>query len=168
MGDGQALSSGGYRGQMTSENQPLEFIREIRFENDDYFDQKKMLGKLDQLIQAWGKELLRNQYIAEIPDSEYAWLEVLERDIHWKDLKDQWDFYLVSSLIFFVLMREDIKRDFLLQPYNVQGQRLERWLRRQKRYMTPLSREVVTQFCICYSLSQERKPIRVRYKEFKE
>ena len=153
---------------MTSENQSLEFIRELRFESDDFFDQKIMIDKLDQLIQAWGKELLRNQYIDEIPDSEYAWLEVLERDIHWKDLKDQWDFYLVSSLIFFVLMREDIKRDFLLQPYNVQGQRLERWLRRQRRYMTPLSREVVTRFCLCYSLSGERKPIRVRYKEFKE
>jgi len=153
---------------MTSENQSLEFIRELRFESDDLFDQKIMIDKLDHLIQAWGKELLRNQYIDEIPDSEYAWLEVLERDIHWKDLKDQWDFYLVSSLIFFVLMREDIKRDFLLQPYNVQGQRLERWLRRQRRYMTPLSREVVTRFCLCYSLSGERKPIRVRYKEFKE
>ena len=153
---------------MTSENQSYEFIRELRFESDEFFDQKTMINKLDQLIQAWGKELLRNQYIDEIPDSEYAWLEVLERDIHWKDLKDQWDFYLVSSLIFFVLMREDIKRDFLLQPYNVQGQRLERWLRRQRRYMTPLSREVVTRFCLCYSLSGERKPIRVRYKEFKE
>jgi hypothetical protein len=153
---------------MKSENQSHEFIRELRFESDEFFDQKTMIDKLDQLIQAWGKELLRNQYIDEIPDSEYAWLEVLERDIHWKDLKDQWDFYLVSSLIFFVLMREDIKRDFLLQPYNVQGQRLERWLRRQRRYMTPLSREVVTRFCLCYSLSGERKPIRVRYKEFKE
>jgi hypothetical protein len=168
MGDGQAISSGECRGHMTSENQSHEFIRELRFESDEFFDQKTMIDKLDQLIQAWGKELLWNQYIDEIPDSEYAWLEVLERDIHWKDLKDQWDFYLVSSLIFFVLMREDIKRDFLLQPYNVQGQRLERWLRRQRRYMTPLSREVVTRFCLCYSLSGERKPIRVRYKEFKE
>jgi hypothetical protein len=153
---------------MTSENQSLEFIREIRFESDDFFDQQKMLEKLERLIQAWGAELLRNHYIEEIPDSEYAWLEAMERDIHWKDLKNQWDFYLVGSLIFFVLMREDIKRGFLLQPYNVQGQRLERWLRRLNRYTTPLSREVATQFCLCYSLSQERKPIRVRYKEFKD
>lgn len=152
---------------MKSENQSIEFIRELRFESDDFFDQKTMIDKLDQLIQAWGKELLRNHYIDEIPDSEYAWLEVLERDIHWRDLENQWDFYLVSCLIFFVLMREDIKRDFLLQPYNVLGQRLERWLLRLKRYMTPLTREVVTQFCVCYGLSQERKPIRVRYKEFK-
>jgi hypothetical protein len=152
---------------MNSENLSREFIRELRFESDDFFDQKRMIEKLDQLIQAWGMELLRNNLIDEIPDSEYAWLEVLERDIHWKDLKNQWDFYLVSCLIFFVLMREDIKRDFLLQPYNVQGQRLERWLHRQHRYITSLSREVITQFCLCYSLSGERKPIRVRYKEFK-
>jgi len=26
---------------MKAENQSLEFIRDIRFENDDYFDQKK-------------------------------------------------------------------------------------------------------------------------------
>ena len=153
---------------MTSENQSHEFIRELRFESDEFFDQKRMIEKLDQLIQAWGEELLRNQYIDKIPDSEYAWLEVLERDIDWKDLENQWDCYVAGCLVFFVMLREDIKRDFLLQPYNVQGQRLERWLRRSHRYMTPLSREVVTQFCLCYSLSGERKPIRVRYKEFKE
>jgi hypothetical protein len=153
---------------MKSDNQSLELIRELRFESNDFFNQQIMLDKLDRLIQAWGQELLRSQYIDEIPDSENSWLSVLERDIHWTDLKDPWDAYLVSSLIFFVLMREDIKRDFLLQPYNVQGQRLERWLWRLKRYLTPLSRDVVTQFCICYSLSQERKPIRVRYKEFRE
>lgn len=153
---------------MNPENQPLEFIREVRFESGDFFDQNKMVAKLDQLIQAWGGELLRNGYIDAIPASEYAWLEALERGIYLKDLKDQWHIYLVSCLIFFVLMREDIKRDFLLQPYNVVGQRLERWLHRQHRYVTPLSRDVITQFCLCYSLSGERKPIRVRYKEFKE
>ena len=153
---------------MKSENQSPEFLRELRFESDEFFDQKRMIEKLNQLIQAWGKDLLQNHHIDEIPDSEFAWLEVLERDIDWKDLKDQWDSYVAGCLIFFVLMREDIKRDFLLQPYNVQGQRLERWLRRLQRYMTPLSREVVTQFCLCYSLSGERKPIRVRYKEFKD
>jgi len=153
---------------MNSENQSPELIRETRFETDDFFDQKRMIEKLDQLIQAWGKELLRNHFIDEIPNSENAWLEVLERDIHWEDLRDQWDFYLISCLIFFVLMREDIKRDFLIQPYNVLGQRLERWLHRQHRYITPLSRDVITQFCLCYSLSGERKPIRVRYKEFKD
>ena len=152
---------------MKSENQSPELIRELRFEPVDYFDQQKMLTKLDRLIQAWGEDLLRSRHIEQLPDSELAWLDALERDIHWEDLKDQWDFYLVSCLIFFVLMREDIRRGFLLQPYNVQGQRLERWLGRLRRYMTPLTRDVVTQFCICYSLSQERKPIRVRYKEFK-
>jgi hypothetical protein len=152
---------------MKSEIQSLEFIRELSFESDDFFDQNKMLTKLDALIQAWGNELLRNRYIDTIPDSEYAWLEVLERDIYWKDLNNQWDLYLVGCLIFFVLMREDIKRDFLLQPYNVQGQRLERWLRRLRRHMTPLTQKVVTQFCLCYSLSEERIPIRVRYKMLK-
>jgi hypothetical protein len=153
---------------MNSENQPPELIRDLRFESDDFFDQKKMVDKLDLLVQAWGRELLRRRYIDGIPDSESAWLEVLERDIHWDDLENQWDYYLVSCLIFFVLMREDIKRDFLLQPYNVQGQRLERWLWRLRRYMTPLTRAVVTQFCLNYSLCQERQPIRVRYKEIKD
>jgi len=153
---------------MNSENKPIEMIREVRFESSDFFDQKIMIAKLDQLIQAWGGELLRNGQIDAIPGSEHAWLEVLEREIHSKDLQNQWDLYLVSCLIFFVLLREDIKRDLLVQPYNVLGQRLERWLRRQHRYVTPLSRDVITQFCLCYSLSGERKPIRVRYKEFKE
>jgi hypothetical protein len=153
---------------MNPENKPIEFIREVRFESDDFFDQKRMTAKLDQLIQAWGGELLRNGYINEIPDSEHAWFEALGPGIDWKELRDQWDRYLVSCLIFFVLLREDIKRDFLLQPYNVIGQRLERWLKRQHRYATPLSKDVITQFCLCYSLSGERKPIRVRYKEFKE
>lgn len=152
---------------MESENQTREFIRELRFESDAFFDREKMTHNLDQLIKAWGEDLLYNHHIDNIPDSEHAWLELLERDVDWKDLKNQWDAYVAGCLIFFVLMREDIKRDFLLQPYNVQGQRLERWLRRLKRYMTPLSREVVTQFCLCYSLSGERKPIRVRYKEFR-
>lgn len=149
---------------MISETSSLEMIRELRFKSDDFFNQSIMIHKLDQLIQAWGNELLRGHYIEVIPNSENIWLEVLERDIYWKDLRTQWDVYLVGCLIFFVLMREDIKRDFLLQPYNVQGQRLERWLLRLKRHMTPLTRDVVTQFCLCYSLSQERKPIRVRYK----
>ena len=153
---------------MNSENRPLEIIREVRFENDDFFDQKIMIEKLDQLVQAWAGDLLRNGYIDAIPGSEHAWLEVLGHGIYSKDLSDDWDRYLVSCLIFFVLMREDIKRDFLLQPYNVLGQRLERWLHRQHRYATPLSREVITQFCLCYSLSGERKPIRVRYKEFRQ
>jgi len=153
---------------MNSENKPIEMIREVRFESSDFFDQKIMIAKLDQLIQAWGGELLRNGQIDAIPGSEHAWLGVLEREIHSKDLQNQWDLYLVSCLIFFVLLREDIKRDLLVQPYNVLGQRLERWLRRQHRYVTPLSRDVITQFCLCYSLSGERKPIRVRYKEFKE
>lgn len=153
---------------MNSENMPIEMIREVRFESDDFFDQKIMIEKLDQLIQAWAGDLLRNGYIDAIPGSEHAWLEALEHDIHLNDLKNQWDHYLVSCLIFFVLLRGDIKRDFLVQPYNVLGQRLERWLRRQHRYVTPLSRDVITQFCLCYSLSAERKPIRVRYKEFKE
>jgi hypothetical protein len=97
---------------MTSENKPLEFIRDLCFDRDDFFDQQKMIDKLDQLILAWGKDLLRSQYIDRIPDSESAWLEVLERDIYWKDLKNQWDFYLVGCLVFFVLMREDIKGIF--------------------------------------------------------
>lgn len=156
-----------YRGIMKPEDQPQAFIREICFESDAFFNQNVMVEKLDQLIRAWGEDLLRNRHIEKIPDSEYAWLEVLERDIEWKAIENQWDCYLVGCLVFFVLMREDIRRDFLIQPYNVQGHRLERWLRRLKRFMTPLARVVVSQFCLCYSLCGERKPIRVRYKEFK-
>ncbi len=152
---------------MKSENQAMEFIREIRFESDDFYNQKTMIDKLGRLIRAWGEDLLRNGHIDRVPDSESEWMEVLERDIYWGDLGNQWDFYLVCCLIFFVLLRADIERDFLLQPYNVQGQRLERWSRRLKNYINPLSRDVVTQFCVCYSLSGERKPIRVRHKEFK-
>ena len=140
-------------------------IREIVFDPDDFFDQDKMISKLDQLIQAWGLELVQNQHIDDIPDSDEGWLKVLDRDIYWGDLKNQWEHYVVGSLIFFVLLRADIKRDFLLQPDYIRGQRLSRWLGRLRHYQTPLSKDIVTKFCVCYSMILERKPIKVRYNE---
>ena len=107
---------------MKSENQAGEFIREIRFESDDFYNREIMIDKLGRLIGAWGEDLLRNRHIDHVPDSESDWLYILERDIYGGDLHNQWDFYLVCCLIFFVLLQADIERDFLLQPYNVQGQ----------------------------------------------
>jgi hypothetical protein len=153
---------------MKSETQPFGIMRTIQFEPDDFFDQDKMLNKLDRLILAWGEELRRGQYIDHLPGSDEAWLKVLGRDIYWKDLKDPWDCYLAGCLIFFVLLRSDIKEsEFLLQPDNIRGQRLQRWLPRTKHYLTPLSQDIITEFCLCYSMILEKKPIKVRYKEFK-
>ncbi len=45
-------------------------------------------------------------------------------DIYWGDLNNQWEHYLVACLIFFVLLREDIKRDFLLTTDYIRAQRL--------------------------------------------
>ena len=140
-------------------------IREIVFDQDDFFNQEKMIQKLDRVIHAWGQELVQNQYIDHIPGSDEAWLKVLDMDIYWGDLKNQWEHYIVSCLIFFVLLRADIKRDFLLQPDYIRGQRLSRWLGRLRRYQTPLSKDVVTKFCLCYSMILERKPIKLRYNE---
>ena len=140
-------------------------IREIDFDPDDFFDQEKMIEKLDRAIHAWGQELVQNQHIDHIPESDDAWLKVLDMDIYWGDLKNQWEHYIVSCLIFFVLLRADIKRGFLLQPDYIRGQRLSRWLGRLRRYQTPLSKDVVTKFCLCYSMILERKPIKLRYKE---
>ncbi len=140
-------------------------VREIVFDQEDFFDQEKMIAKLDRLIYAWGQELFKNQYIDHIPDSDEAWLKVLEMDVYWGDLKTQWEHYIVSCLIFFVLLRADIKRGFLLQPDYIRGQRLSRWLGRLKHYQTPLSKDIVTKFCLCYSMILERKPIKVRYNE---
>ena len=142
-------------------------IREIVFDIDDFFDQDKMIHKLDHLIQAWGQELIHNQHIDEIPDTDEAWLKVLDRDIYWGDLKNQWEHYVVGCLIFFVLLRADIKRDFLIQPDYIRGQRLNRWLGRLRHYQTSLSKDIVTKFCLCYSMILERKPIKVRYSELK-
>jgi hypothetical protein len=150
---------------MKSEDPSLMNIREIVFEQDDFFDQKIMIKKLDHLIHAWGLELLHNQTIEHIPKSDEAWIKVLEMDVYWGDLKNQWENYIVSCLIFFVLLRADIKRDFLLQPDYIRGQRLSRWLGRLKHYQTPLSKDIVTKFCLCYSMILERKPIKVRYNE---
>ena len=77
-------------------------IREIVFDPDDFFDQEKMIDKLDQLIQAWGQELIHNQHIDDMPDSDETWLSVLGRDIYWGDLNNQWEHYVVACLIFFV------------------------------------------------------------------
>lgn len=151
---------------MTGNTQIHGILRELCFEEKDLFDQQIMIQHLDLLIQAWGLELMHKKYIDAVPNNEKDWLDVLERDIYWKDLRDQWDHYLVGCLIFFILLRSDIKRDFLLQPDYIRGQRLSRWLWRLKHYLTPLSREIVTQFCLCYSMILERKPIKVRYMDF--
>jgi hypothetical protein len=150
---------------MNSENLSLMNIREIVFDPDDFFDPEKMIYKLDHLIHAWGQELIQNKHIDEIPDTDEAWLQILDREIYWGDLNDQWEHYVVACLIFFVLLRADIKRDFLLQPDYIRGQRLSRWLGRLRHYQTALSRDIVTKFCLCYSMILERKPIKVRYKE---
>lgn len=138
-------------------------MRTIVFDPDDFFDQEKMIQKLDHLIHAWGQELIHHQHLDEIPESDEAWLKVLDRDIYWGDLNSQWEYYIVSCLIFFVLLRADIQRDFLLQPDVIRGQRLSRWLEKLRRYQTPLSRDVVTRFCMCYSMIMEKKAIKVRY-----
>jgi hypothetical protein len=148
---------------MKSEDQAPVNIRTITFDEQDFFDQEKMISKLDRLIHAWGQELVENKYIDEIPVTDEAWLQILGIEIYWGDLKNQWEHYIVGCLIFFVLLRADIKRDFLLQPDNIRGQRLSRWLWRLKHYITPLSRDVVTKFCICYCMIQEKEPIKVRY-----
>ncbi len=142
-------------------------IREVVFDPDDFLDQKKMIQKLDLLIYAWGQELIQYQHIDDIPDTDEAWLRLLEMDIHWSDLNSQWEHYVVGGLIFFVLLRADIKRDFLLQPDYIRGQRLGRWLGRLRHYQTPLSKDIVTKFCLCYSMIMEKKPIKVRYNEFR-
>ena len=152
---------------MNSEDLSLMDIRTIVFDPDDFFDQEKMIQKLDRLIAAWGQELIHNQHIDNIPETDEAWLKVLDRDIYWGDLNSQWEHYVVACLIFFVLLRDDIKRDFLLQPDFIRGQRLSRWLGRLRHYQTPLSKDIVTKFCLCYSMIMERKPIKVRYNEFK-
>jgi hypothetical protein len=150
---------------MNSEDISLMDIRTIVFDPDDFFDQNIMIQKLDHLIQSWGRELIRNQHIDNIPETDEAWMKVLGRDIYWGDLNSQWEHYVVACLIFFVLLRADIKRDFLLQPDAVRGQRLGRWLEKLRHYQTPLSKDIVTRFCMCYSLIMEKKPIKVRYNE---
>jgi hypothetical protein len=55
---------------MKSANESLVNIRQIVFDEDIFFDQEKMIKKLDQLIHAWGRELVQKKYIDEIPDSD--------------------------------------------------------------------------------------------------
>jgi hypothetical protein len=138
-------------------------IRTIVFHPDDFFNREKMIQKLDHLIQAWGQELLHDQHLDNIPESDEAWLKVLNRDIYWDDLDSQWEHYVVACLIFFISLRADIKRDFLLQPDAIRGQRLSRWLEKLRHYQTPLSKDIVTKFCLCYSMVMEKKAIKVRY-----
>jgi sarcosine oxidase delta subunit len=153
---------------MESKEEAAVRLSEIVFDTDDFFDKEKMIEKLDRLILAWGKELVLKKYIDKVPESDDAWLRFLDREIYWKDLKDQWEHYIVGCLNFFVMLRADIKRDFLLEPDNIRGQRLSRWLWRLRPYLTPLSRDVVTKFCLCYSMILERPPIKVRYNEISQ
>jgi hypothetical protein len=153
---------------MSSEKLSQMDIRTMVFGPDDLFDQEKMVGKLDHLIHAWGRELIYHQHLDHIPQTDDAWLSVLNTDIYWGDLDTQWELYVVACLIFFVSLRADIKRDFLLQPDPIRGQRLKRWLERLRRYHTPLSRDIVTKFCLCYSMVMETKPIKVRYNRIQD
>lgn len=153
---------------MKSEEPSHMDIRTTVFEPDDFFNQEKMIQKLDHLIQAWGRELMHNKHLDEIPESDESWLKVLGRDIYWGDLTSQWEHYVVACLIFFVSLRADIQRDFLLQPDPIRGQRLNRWLEKLRHYQTPLSKDIVTKFCLCYSMVMEKKAIKVRYNDFKD
>lgn len=143
-------------------------IREIVFDNGDFFDQRRMINKLDVLIHAWGQELVQKGYMDQIPLSDDEWIQFLEMDIYWGDLHDQWEHYIVGCLIFFIRLRADIKRDFLLQPDYIRGQRLSRWLGKLSHYMNPLLKNIITEFCLCYSMILEKKPIKVRYSEIAE
>jgi hypothetical protein len=143
-------------------------IRTIVFKPDDFFNQDIMVQKLDHLIQAWGQELIHNQHLEKIPESDEAWLKVLDRDVYWGDLNSQWEHYVVACLIFFISLRADIERDFLLQPDAIRGQRLSRWLEKLRHYQTPLSKDIVTKFCLCYSMVMEKKAIKVRYNDTKD
>jgi hypothetical protein len=153
---------------MNPEDLSLMDIRTVVFDPDDFFNQEIMIQKLDRLIEAWGRELIHNEHIDDMPETGDAWLSVLDRDIYWGDLNTQWEHYVVACLIFFVSLRADIERDFLLQPDHIRGQRLNRWLEKLRRYQMPLSRDVVTKFCMCYSMIMEKKTIKVRYNEIKE
>ncbi len=151
---------------MHAENQPLDKINELVFYEEDLFNQEKMVKKLDEIIYAWGRELVHEQYIDQIPQSDDAWTQFLSMDIYWGDLKNEWEYYVVGSLIFFVALRSDIKRDFLLQPDYIRTQRLSKSLVHVQHYFnTPLLRDIVTKFYSCYAMIQENKPIKVRYKE---
>ena len=158
------VSSEGKRAQMNPEDPSPMNIRTMVFEPDDFFDPKKMIQKLDQLILSWGQELIHHQHLEQIPESDEAWLNVLDRDIYWGDLNSQWEYYVVACLIFFVSLRADIHRDFLLQPDVIRGQRLSRWLEKLRRYQTPLSKDIITKFCLCYCMVMEKKSIKVRYR----
>ncbi len=48
---------------MNSKDLSLMKIRTIVFDQDDFFDQEKMINKLDHLIHAWGQELIQNKHI---------------------------------------------------------------------------------------------------------
>lgn len=150
---------------MVSDDSPSMDMRTIIFNPDDFFDREKMIQKLDRLIHAWGRELVHYGHLDRIPESGEAWLTVLGRDIYWGDLNSQWEYYIVSCLIFFISLREDIQRDFLLQTDAIRGQRLGRWLEKLRRYQNPLAKDVVTRFCLCYSMIMERKAIKVRYND---
>ena len=142
-------------------------LKDVVFEVEDFFQQEKILEKMDRLIGFWGRELVHKKYLECVPDSDEAWLRFLDMEIYWGDLKDPWDHYVVGSLIFFVNLRADIRRDFLLQPDYIRGQRLGRWLGKLGHYITPLLRDVVTKFCLTYSMILERKAIKVRYNDIK-
>jgi hypothetical protein len=153
---------------MKSEELSQMDIRTMVFAPDDLLDQEKMIRKLDHLIQAWGRELIYNKHLDHIPETDEAWLTVLSRDIYWGDLNTQWELYVVACLIFFVSLRADIKRDFLIQPDPIRGQRLSRWLEKLRHYQTALSKDIVTKFCLSYSMVMKNKPIKVRYNHIQD
>lgn len=153
---------------MTSHISSTPQIGQLIFEEDDLFDQKRMVDKLDFLIQAWGHELLQKGYLTQMPATDDDWVKFLDMEVYWGDLKDPWDHYLVGCLIFVVPLRADIKRDFLLQPDNIRGQKLAWRLHKLRHYINPLLKKLITAFCLCYSTVSERNPITVRFTEISQ
>jgi hypothetical protein len=141
-------------------------IRETVFSNDDFFDKGRVIKKNRRVDLCLGTGIdSKGVYRKKMPLSDDEWLAFLDMDIYWGDLKDQWEHYIVGCLIFFALLRSDIKRDFLLQPDNIRGQRPSRWLGILQHYMNALLKNVVTEVCLCYSMILEKRPIKVKYSE---
>lgn len=142
-------------------------MREMVFQENDYFNEEKMVHKLDFLIQALAAELHHKKYIDQIPNTEEGWSKLFETQFGLNEIrKEDWEAYVAGGLKFFLELKRSIKQsEFLKQNDIYRSYRFLHWKSGLRPYWNPLLERLLLEFYKTYCMILEIKQIRVKYME---
>ena len=128
-------------------------VREIIFYENDYFDEAKMINKLDNLIEAFATELHQKTLIEQIPDTEEGWTQLFKKEFGLNDIKEGWEAYAAGSLKFFLELKQSILHsDFLKENDIYRSYRFLNWKAGLKAYWNPLLEKLMMEFYKTYCM----------------